>query len=145
MLAGCPPRSYGISREFEITRMPDVACIHDAITSTKGAKDIVYREVEPQKDVFGAPTPWEYQFVYWENRPAVAFAYLTITITSDGRVIVGNRLLNTDERSAAETGAQVRPIMIELENELTTKCGAEIAPKSFTERCHLEGGCDTAS
>ena len=134
MLGGCPPPSYGVSREFNVMRMPDVACIRDAIASTKGASNRREYESEPTKDIFGNPTPVVHHFWYWQNGAVPAAAVLSFEMAPDGGVHVRNFLMGPDERRVEGSISLVRPMMMELDANLTRKCHMEMAGGPLKER-----------
>lgn len=133
LLAGCPPPAYGLTREYELSRLPGIDCARAEIEKIAGKTQ--YGTGGGEEDIFGVPTERYHHFFYGEDPVHRSFAYLALIVQHGGRAFYRNWLQTLDEKAAQPAAMAARPTMIALEDALTRHCRMVVMPGTFAEEC----------
>ncbi len=123
LLGGCPPPSYGVSREFDVARLPDPDCVEATITRVPEIKDFRYRPTDERKDIVGVPESDRGHLVYWSGQQEDGFVEMSFISSSHHPALVAHYSLNRDRQAARDSVAAVRALMLKVESQLAEHCG----------------------
>jgi hypothetical protein len=124
-LGGCPPPSYGVSREFDAARLPDPDCIKATITRMPEIKDFRYRPAD-DKNVFGERTDDRGHLDYWTGRQEDGLVEMRLTSNSHHPALVAHYSMKRDRQAARDGAAATRALMLAVEGQLAERCGMTV-------------------
>jgi hypothetical protein len=135
MTGGCPPPSYGVSREFRVAEMPNSQCIRDGIAAMPDMKNVTYNEYGGGKDLVGTSIPVMHQYAYQQKAVSGGLFILTMMKNGRGEVWIGHSQLDGDKQKARAAAQASHRFMLQLEAELIKRCGMNIIESTLKQSC----------
>ena len=132
-LSGCDT-FYGVTRNATLGTYIQIDCARHVIEATPGVEKLDYAAVHTGKGLFH-PTPWAYNFSFVGTPKSNTVGSIQIYKEYDGSLSYHASLIMINQKPPQAWIDATRPVMLEIEKQLATQCGATDLPTNLKETC----------